>query len=792
MTDGQYDETVMDDARREMAAAFGIGIYGFTLDGTVLFIDVPTFRLFSLEYQFPDPAAVCGKSFSKLPGEQAHMDMCRQLQEQTFVRGQEWPLLLSSGEIRWVFEDARRVQDPPGGRFGGIEYGQAVARNVTVRKYKEALLLGDQAKYQTIVETMQEGYYEIDLDDRLVFLNRALANLLGEAEERLLGVDFFKRYCPPEYVDKMRGVHLSLAAGEAVNPVVELVIIRPDGSEAVLDVSVDVMNNRRGMPKGFRGICRDVTDRKLAETAAQAAEARYNQLFEEANDIVYTHDLQGYFTSLNKAGERLCGYRREELYRRRIFDIIIPEQRETVRRMVEQKMLAGEGSTRYELEAVAKDGRRVPLEVSTRLLLVGDRPVGVQGIARDITDRRRAEEQRLRLEQQILHAQKLEGLGVLAGGIAHDFNNLLVGVLGNAGLALRRLPKDSPLHTYLKRIETAAQRAAELTKQMLAYSGRSSFVVRPLNLSKVISEMPDLFRASIPRQISLEFECDPNLPTIVGDTPQFHQILVNLITNAAEAIGERTGRIGVRTRVTDITADMLERFYFQESCEPGAYVCLEISDDGCGMNPEQLARVFDPFYTTKFTGRGLGLAAILGIVRGHRGAIQVESRLDEGTVFRLYFPVTAQNGAGAPPGGTPESDAKRTANAPGAWHGSGLLLIADDEEAVRVVAKEILERQGFATLVAVDGREAIDLFETHRDAVTAALIDLTMPQINGQEVMEALRAQRPDLPVIITSGYNEQDIMERFHQSPPSAFIQKPYRSRDLVALVKKVLSAGS
>jgi PAS domain S-box-containing protein len=785
MTDGLNDERLLDEARREATAAFGTGVYGFTLDGTVLFIDVPTFRLFSLEYQYPDPAAVCGKSFSVLPGEQAHMEICRQLQDLAFVRGQEWQLALPSGEARWLFEDARRVKDPPGGRFGGIEYGQAMVRNVTVRKHKEALLLGDQAKYQSIVETMREGYYEIDLNERLVFLNRALANLLGEAEERLLGVDFIKRYCPADYVEKMRNVHLSLAAGEAVNPTVELVIARPDGSESVLDVSVAVMNDPQGTPRGFRGICRDVTDRTLAEAAAQAAQARYNQLFEEANDVVYTHDIQGYFTSLNKAGERLSGFRREELYRRRIFDIVVPEQRETVRQMVEQKMQAGEGSTQYEIEVVTKEGRRLPLEVNTRLLMVGDRPVGVQGIARDITERRHAEEQRLRLEQQILHAQKLEGLGVLAGGIAHDFNNLLVGVLGNAGLALRRLPNDSPLHAYLKRIEAAAQRAAELTNQMLAYSGRSSFVVRPLNLSKVISEMPDLFRASIPRQIELEFDCDPGLPLIVGDTPQFHQILVNLITNAAEAIGERTGFIRVGTRATEIVSDMLSQFYFQERCEPGAYVCLEVADNGCGMDSEQISRVFDPFYTTKSTGRGLGLAAILGIVRGHRGAIQVESRPGEGTSFRLYFPVAAK-AEPAVPAAAPS--ARRVAPAPGAGPGSGLLLIADDEEAVRIVAKEILERQGFTTLIAVDGREAINLFRAHHTRVAAALVDLTMPLINGQEVMQALRALRPDLPVIITSGYSEQEIMERFQQSPPTAFIKKPYRSRELVMLMKKVL----
>ena len=788
MTDGLYDERLLDDARREIAAAFGMGFYGFTLDGTVLFIDIPAFRLFSLEFQYPDPAAVSGRAFSELPGEQAHMDICRQLLDQPVVRGQEWPLLLPSGEIRWIFEEAERVEDPPDGPFGGIVYGRAVVRDITARKHKEALLLGDQLKYQTIVETMQEGYYEIDLDERLVFFNRALANLLGEAEERLLGVDFFRRYCPAEYVERMRSVHLSLAAGEDVNPTAELIIARPDGSEAVLDVSVAAINDQQGLPKGFCGICHDVTDRKLAEAAAKAAEARYNQLFEEANDVVYTHDLHGYFTSLNKAGERLSGYRREELYRRRIFDIIAPEQRETVLQMVEQKILAREGSTQYEVEVITKDGRRVPMEVSTRLLFVGERHVGVMGIARDITERRHAEEQRLRLEQQILHAQKLEGLGVLAGGIAHDFNNLLVGVLGNAGLALRRLPKDSPLHAYLKRIETAAQRAAELTSQMLAYSGHSSYVVRPLNLSRLISEMPDVFRATIPGPISLEFECDPHLPPIVGDTPQFHQILVNLITNAAEAIGEREGFIRVCTRVTTIAADMLDQFYFQEKCGPGEYVCLEVADNGCGMNEEQLARLFDPFYSTKSTGRGLGLAAILGIVRGHRGAIQVESRLGEGSSFRLYFPVAAKNVAAPSAATAIAPPVRRNVAAPGGWRGSGMLLIVDDEEAVRVVAKEILERQGFTTLVAVDGREALELFEAHRDKITVALVDLTMPEMDGQEVMEALRAIQPNLPVIITSGYSEEDIMERFQDAPPAAFIKKPYRSRELVTLMKKVL----
>jgi len=379
---------------------------------------------------------------------------------------------------------------------------------------------------------------------------------------------------------------------------------------------------------------------------------------------------------------------------------------------------------------------------------------------------------------------------VLAGGIAHDFNNLLVGVLGNAGLALRRLPKDSPLHTYLKRIETAAQRAAELTSQMLAYSGRSSYVVRPLNLSKLISEMPDVFRASIPSQINLEFACDPDLPSIVGDTPQFHQILVNLITNAAEAIGERAGFIRVSTRLTHIAADMLDQFYFQEKCAPGEYVCLEIADNGCGMNEEQLARLFDPFYTTKSTGHGLGLAAILGIVRGHCGAIQVESRPGEGTTFRLYFPVAAKITAATPSAAPPMPDARRSADTTGAWRGSGLLLVVDDEETVRVVAKEILERQGFTTLVAADGREAIALFETHGDKIAAALVDLTMPEIDGQELMEALRAMRPGLPVVITSGYSEEDIMERFSNAPPAAFIKKPYGSRELVTLIKKVLDS--
>jgi signal transduction histidine kinase/CheY-like chemotaxis protein len=385
-------------------------------------------------------------------------------------------------------------------------------------------------------------------------------------------------------------------------------------------------------------------------------------------------------------------------------------------------------------------------------------------------------EERRRTEEQMRNAQKLESLGVLAGGIAHDFNNLLVGVLGNAGLALMELSADSPAHQAVKDIETSAQRAADLTRQMLAYSGRGKFLVEPVNLSRVVEEMTQLLGRVISKQAHLEMHLAHDLPAVVADATQVRQIVMNLITNASDALDGKPGLITLTTAVIDASPEFLASTYLNEQLPAGSYVCLEVSDSGVGMDEPTRARIFEPFFTTKFTGRGLGLAAVLGIVRGHHGAIDVRSEPGSGTVFRVLFP--------AAPAAV-STDASSVV-APKQWRGSGEILLVDDEEAVRGVAARVLERSGFDVVQAASGEDALAEIARHRTRLRGVVLDLTMPGLGGEATFRQIRHRWPDLPVIVSSGYMPQE-----GELGDVPFLAKPYRPAELLDMLRAVLEGA-
>jgi PAS domain S-box-containing protein len=393
-------------------------------------------------------------------------------------------------------------------------------------------------------------------------------------------------------------------------------------------------------------------------------------------------------------------------------------------------------------------------------------------------ERANAEGQRRALEQQVLQAQKLESLGVLAGGIAHDFNNLLVGILGNAGLALMDTPPDAPAGDLLRDIETAAHRAADLTRQMLAYSGRGAFVLESIDLNSVVGELSHLLEASISKKAELRFDLAESLPAVDCDPTQIRQVVMNLIINASDALGDQPGSIRLTTRVHDCSRCDLESPYTDETLPEGRYVGLEVSDTGCGMDEGTAKRVFEPFFTTKFTGRGLGLAAVLGIVRGHHGTIRVESKLGEGSSIRVLLPacgdrLAAQQGE---PSAVP------------AAHLNGLALVVDDEPSVRTVAQRVLQRMGMRVITAADGVEAVDLFRTHAPDLTVVILDMTMPRMGGEEALRQMRTVASPARVILSSGFTEQDAAGHFDGLNLDGFIQKPYLPADLSERVMRVL----
>src|SRR5450755_503409 len=384
--------------------------------------------------------------------------------------------------------------------------------------------------------------------------------------------------------------------------------------------------------------------------------------------------------------------------------------------------------------------------------------------ARDVTDRVAAERHRGVLESKLLDAQKLESLGILAGGIAHDFNNLLTGILGNVSLMRLELPVTSALREHVDQIESVTIRAADLCRQLLAYSGKGRFVVRPLDLSELLRQTAPLLRLSVGKNATLRLDLAEKLPAVDADATQMRQVTMNLVVNAAEALGERAGVIGIATGVLQAEGDYLRTTFLAPELAEGKYVFVEVSDNGCGMGPDTQAKIFDPFFSTKFTGRGLGLSAVLGIVRGHNGAIKVYSELGRGTSIKLLFPASEDSA----------SRLKQTPAEP-VLQRRGTVLVVDDEEVVRGVASRILGSYGFDVILANDGREGVARFREHRAEVVAVLMDLTMPAMDGVEAFREIRALDDRVPVLLMSGYNEQDAVTRFAGKGLAGFVQKPF-----------------
>jgi len=390
---------------------------------------------------------------------------------------------------------------------------------------------------------------------------------------------------------------------------------------------------------------------------------------------------------------------------------------------------------------------------------------------------REEEERRRELELQMLHAQKLESLGLLAGGVAHDFNNLLTAILVNAEL-LRPAVSDAQARESVAQIIETTQGAADLCSQLLAYSGRGKFLFGPIDLNGTIEEMLRLTQVTVSKKAGVTHALQSDLPAIEGDTSQIRQVVLNLVTNASEALGDESGTIRLATHMATVGQHELADFHLAESLEPGEYVCLEVRDSGCGIDEAAILKLFDPFYTTKFTGRGLGLAAVLGIVRGHHGAICVRSRPGEGTLVRVLFPPSTHP--------APSTSAHLDEVPPPS--GSGTILVVDDEPMVRGVLGKVLREMGFDVIYACDGGQGWNLFRAHAATISLVILDVTMPVMDGTELFDRIVRMKPDTRVVMMSGYATADIHDRFRGARPSGFLKKPFRAEELQREVQRLL----
>jgi PAS domain S-box-containing protein len=489
-------------------------------------------------------------------------------------------------------------------------------------------------------------------------------------------------------------------------------------------------------------------------------------------------DGDGKIVLVNSQTERMFGFKRSELIGQPVEVLINEALRESHVKYRTDYMVAPQarpmGAGR-ELRGQRKDGTEFPVEIGINPLPT---PHGMFVLAAvvDISERRRTEREREDLEARVRHSQKLESLGVLAGGIAHDFNNLLAAILGNAEIAANNLRDESPALPYLRRILSASRRAAELTRQMLAYSGRGRFELRRINTSAAVQEMSELLRVSLSKKARIRFEFQSDLPDVEVDPAQFNQVVLNLITNANEALGESGGEITIKTGLVNADEQYLAGCVSDPDVGPGTFVFIEVGDTGHGMDQPTQARIFDPFFSTKFTGRGLGLSAVIGIVRGHKGAICVHSAPGSGTRMRVLLPALD----------TQNAPAHVAAAHP--WRGSGLVLVADDEDLVRGVTCAQLDSLGFQTIEAPNGNEAVARAMENEDKLVLAVLDLTMPGLDGDEAARRILARKPELPIVLASGYSAQDLSQRLRDHPNVVLLPKPFSMAEMQGAVRRAL----
>jgi len=633
--------------------------------------------------------------------------------------------------------------------------------DITERRQIQQKLIDSHEQLINVVESITDGFIRFDRQWRVVFLNSPAARLMRRPAEQIVRHSVWKLFA--DVVDSEPYAQLQRAMNDRV-PVSFEMYYEP------FRVWVEI--HAYPTPEGLAVFARDITARKENDRTL----ARMASLIESSQDAIISKTLDGIIMTWNAAAERIYGYKAAEAIGQPTAMLLPPDRLLEEQEILDPERLNAQPVRHFETVRRRKNGDLIHVSITISPIRgEGGALIGASHIARDISER-------IKFEEHLRQTQKLESLGVLAGGVAHDFNNLLTGILGNASLALDTTDPGHPNHAALEEVVTAAERAADLTRQLLAYAGKGRFFTRNIDLSDLVRQITNLLRTSIPKTVQLRLHLADALPPMEADVSQIQQIIMNLVINGAEAIGAHPGTVLIQTAIQNVDEQYITTLApAGHPLSPGDYVCLEVHDTGCGMDDDVQARIFDPFFTTKFTGRGLGLSAVLGIVRSHKGALKVYSTPGRGSTFKLLFPVGTGNVIEAA-AGAPRPDVR----------GSGLILVVDDEATVRATAKLALDRHGYTVLVAENGREAVDIFGRHKGEIRLVLMDLTMPVMGGEEAVRRLKVLDPAVKVILSSGFNEVEAVQRFTGKGLAGFLQKPYTAAALAEKVKIVLGAGA
>jgi len=769
-----------EEKYRNLFANAQVGMYRTTLDGSAV-LDVNQKLAdnfgYSIEEILAKPVTI------RWADPDARNEMVRQLLEKGVLTDYEIRMPNRDGEVRTYLASVKLY------RQEGYLEGTAV--DITERRRAEEELRESETRYRLLAENATDVIWTVDMDMRLTYVSPSVTKLTGFTPEEARARTMQQAYTPATFEKATRifaeemAIESSGRGDHNRSRLLELELVRKDGNTVPVEGNFSFLRDPAGKPISLLAIVRNITERKAAAQALSTAKQRLERASAAGNVALWEWDIESGALEWSGVIDAMLGFGVGEFPRtiEACNAILHPEDKahflETVKRHLRD-------NDPYEMDHRVRrvDGTYIWWHVSGSSQRNAEgRAIRMTGACADITARKTAEEERLALERRLQQAQKAESLGRMAGAIAHHFNNKIGAVIGNLELALVDLPPESITRKYLAGAMSASNQSAEISRLMLTYLGQTVGKREPLDLTETVRDGLVLLTALLPGEIRLR----PDLPdqglSILADGGQIMLILTNLVTNAMEAIGDREGEIVLA--VGEKPASELRALrYWRADWEPRAesYACLSISDTGCGMDAAIHDHIFDPFFTTKFTGRGLGLSVVHGIVKAHQGAIAIESQAGQGATFHVVFPLLPQEALLFP---------EKESIAPVLPEAGGLVLVVDDEPMLRNMAQTLLNCLGYEAITARDGAEAVEIVRARKEEFRIVILDLTMPGMNGWETLAALRTFRRDLPVILSSGYDEAQVMQGDHSEHPQAFLHKPYRLADLKAVIETAQKAS-
>jgi two-component system cell cycle sensor histidine kinase/response regulator CckA len=683
-------------------------------------------------------------------------------------------LVRPDGQVRWVAEHGRAVGTAP----DGVAVLEGYILDVTRHTEAERALRTGEAQFRAVFEEAPIGMALMDMAGFLVRTNHALQDMLGYPAGALEGT-IFSQVTHDEDIATDWELFGDLVAGEISHYQTTKRFLRRGGGVVWGRLSVALAHSAEGEAAYAIMMVENVTERREAVEALRLRERQFRSLVEYGRDVISVLDEGGDLRYTSPAVERVLGYGREELEGTYLGELVHPDDVPAMLELFERAIQSPGRPRIAELRVRHMDGSWRMLETVGTSLLDDPAVYGIVVNSRDVTDRREAEEALRRSEQQLVQVQKMEAIGRLAGGVAHDFNNLLTAIRGNAELLLADLPRDSQAREDVEEIRRASDRAAALTRQLLAFSRRQVLQPRFLDLNQSVREMERMLGRLIGDDVELVTRLDPEVRRVRADPAQVEQVILNLAVNARDAM-TTGGVLMVCTENAELDAALREKYPY---VVPGEYVLLEVGDTGEGMDAQTVASAFEPFFTTKATGKGtgLGLSMVYGIVKQSGGYIWIDSDPGRGTRVRVYLPVAR--------GGEVEEEDQAPAPLPPA-RGRGTVLLVEDEESVRRFTERVLSRGGYTVLAAAEGAEAMALSRQHPGIIHLLVTDLQMPRMNGSDLARRLMAERPGIRVLFISGYDRDAARTQAPLEPGTDFIEKPFSPESLLDRLHRLLEA--